>query len=1298
MTNKYSPLAGPVCAALLFVFGAVPSASSQTATLATFTLPEFFGVSWPDQPIEFRYDGGRPPLATTRMLGPNGSEVPYQWVSSCSDVTAVNGCIVVRSSMPANTNYTWTLQSGAAPAATPVNAMQVNQVGPNWEIGNGLTGVRIRTTAGNPGPWNQAPIQGIQLPNGTWTGVGSSPNLLYSEAGGAWLGCIGCAMQTPMTDATGYTATIVESGPLKVVVKATYTFNRPRYAYGQTVINPAGPGHYTAIFTMYAGSKSILVDEDSDMQFSYYLPVYNELSPDQARYRGFDAMNSGGLPDSACGYEAPAPVTGVTSGTPAVVTAALSMANSRRVLISGVVGSAVNGSYFAKTSGYPAGQFALYLDAALTRPFAGSGVYGGGGIVKPAYRGWGVHPTPDAYLDLTYTADRPASYTCSASTYRKLTTDYPAAAHAAGWYAEIYNSTAGANAPVVGFYTGRASQERYAATGPSMPGIYTSNHHWVTSQTAAGIQIDNLLRGPDSTVAAVIHRNWGIFVGTQAAMLSPISHQPIADEQNLLTGINLSRLYTYQLVYPDPPGGWTWQYLSSASANQVISQVRNGTSLCGSVTCEYNLLYNSETSMWGRALLDMWKGNSAASVQTALNGATQLAQKIVTVLAAGDNHFDGPMGYYQLGLSTSPETAVLNAILMDSNSTPAQKTTAKATLALFGCLLWDNDWFPIDNPTGESLGLANQVQQYLQYRTQSAAAAPSQPFLSSMVPTALKYPSNDLNTYFSPTGAAAGSTHYQSAFFEPLILNYLNLSLGGGISMADPKWAAYANWELSIQTPPEPRFGNIRKGYSNGDGNTEADVRTGMLGTALYPVNPSLAGNLMWAWKQSSSATQLTEDSQFVTTLAAIDPNIPPVQPVLSSTNIPGYHSVERYNFATPNETALWFINGGFYSAGGHRHADDGQVSIYAHDAPLAIDWNANLYSPQTPGRFMHNSIVYDSELSHLWSADNAGLSDAPGPLLNPTNTEFAAFPNSTTSTATFSSQDGTQWTRTVRTLNFNPTYPVIAVKDAFSGPSALTGKTLTWNLMATGQVGTPVGPVVPTTRFSTGCQSTAGALPSNGTVSGLAAGISEFSFTGAVWPQHPTQGINFDVFTIASTSAQQFMIGNWGHGCHPSRESAEYRTANGTAFAESQHILRIHDSGPFSTVIMPYRKTEAPAARTVTSQACGTQIVQGAETTCFNDSAATYTNGTKGILSVYDTSSQTGFGITVSGGPQEVLVQPGSITWTAGGVTPGIRNLTLQGTWYPNQPVAQSGSTFSYASAGGSQAAPATIVFTQTP
>src|SRR5262249_6989394 len=256
-------------------------------------------------------------------------------------------------------------------------------------------------------PWNLAPIQGILLPDGvTWTGAGDSPNLLYAETsqnGGA--GCIGCPLRTPVYTATGYSVTMVDSGPLKVVLKATYSFNRPRYAYGQTVVNASGAGHYTITVTMFANSKSIHIDEDSDMQFAYYLPLYAQLTPDQARYRGHDSIDATGASNPACGYEASLQISNASNAQPVVISAPASLSNGQRVLISGVQGnSAANGTFYAKTSGYPGGQFALYLDANLSKPVAAAGDYTGGGFVKPAYRGQNITPTPDAYLDLTYTA------------------------------------------------------------------------------------------------------------------------------------------------------------------------------------------------------------------------------------------------------------------------------------------------------------------------------------------------------------------------------------------------------------------------------------------------------------------------------------------------------------------------------------------------------------------------------------------------------------------------------------------------------------------------------------------------------------------------------------------------------------------------------------------------------------------------------------------------------------------------------------------------------------------------------
>ncbi len=1281
---------------LLWTTAVMAASPCRAQTLQTFQFAELFGVSWPMQPIEFRYDGGKPSLSTTRMIGPSGAEVPYQWVSSCSDATAVKGCILIDSNLPANANYTWTLQSGAAPQATVVNPVVFSTVngpafGSNslqyYQLTNGLTGIRIISPWSNYSPYNLAPIQGVLLPNGVWTGTGASPNFLYAESK-AQQGNVGAPQQTPMYTATGYTVSMIDYGPMKTVLRINYTFNRPQYYYGSEIINTAGQGHYTLIVTMYNNSKSILIDEDSDMQFTYYLPVYAQLWPDQARFRGHD------VPSPSCGYEAAIPVTGATNTAPIVVSANYSLSNGQQIQIGGITGnSAANGVYYAQTSGYPAGRFALYQDAAMTMPVVGSGNYTGGGIMKPAYRGWLLNPAQDAYLDLTYTGDRPPAWACSASTYRGLVSYYPPADHGAGWYEEMYNSTAGSAGPVLGFYTGRLSKQINSDIGPNLPSIYTSNKHWISGTTDAGIEVVNMLRGAANNIATDTHRNWAIWVSTQADLLPTNQHQPISTDQNALASINLTHLYSYKLNYPDPSGGWQWLYLQPAAAQQLISWVRNGIPVCGSVNCYFNLLA-SGSEWYTEAEMEMWQGNTTAAVQAALNQVLSLTQSIVNVIANGDNQWYSPYSYYQIGLYTTPVIPLLNAIIMDSNATAAQRNFAKAILALFACLMWDDDWFPIDNVGGA--GLANQSEMYYQFRAELAGAIPSQPVMAADLPTAISYVTSEFDQYFSPTGAVPGSTHYESAFFEPMIVNFQSLAMNGYVNFTDPKWLAYANWELSIQTPPEPRFGNLLKGYSNGDGNTEGDARTGMLATVLKQANPAVAGNLMWAWQQSNTPTSLTEDVS-VDSEFFIDPTIPPVMPQLNSINIPGYHSVERLGFGTPHHTVAWFIDGGIYSPQGHRHFDDGQVSIYAHAAPLAIDFNANLYNPEVPGRFMHDSIVYDSELPNSWSADQPLLTYASQLMNNPTNTEFGAFLNSTTASATFSfPSDGTVWTRMVRTMAFNPAYPIIYVTDNFSGPSATAGKTLTWNMMATGAVSTPAGPITPISRFSAGCQSPAGALPSNGTVNTLGAGLQQFNFTGFTWPQHATGGINWDLFTLSSATGQQFLIGNWGHGCHPLREQAEYMAANGAPFAEIQDILRIHGTGPFTSIILPYRKTETPT-RTVTQQSCGVQIAQGSEITCFNPSVAQYSNGAKSILTVYDGSTQSAFGVTAAGGPQEVVIQTGQITWTLSGVAAGTRSLTLPGNWYPNQPLAQTGSTFSYSFPGGQQTTPVTITFTQT-
>ena len=309
---------------------------------------------------------------------------------------------MVRSNLPANASYTWTLVSDV-PAAPGLqtNPVMESTVGNNFEISNGLTGVRVVQT--NNANTNLAPIQGIcytlctsPVPGASWTGTGA---VLLSQSL-AFLGNVSEPLNTPLIPqlAPSYSVTVVDSGPMKTVVKASYTFTRPVYTTGNFIINNAnsangdpvntpGSGHYTTLVTLYANSKSVLIDEDTDMQFTYSLPVYAQLTPDTARWRGFDAGNP------ICGYEPPLTVTGATGTTPVVITTLTSgnLTNGQVVAISGV-------NYYAKTIGYTATTFALYVDPNLTVPVAAN-AYISGGIVKPAYRGQGLVPDEDAFQD-----------------------------------------------------------------------------------------------------------------------------------------------------------------------------------------------------------------------------------------------------------------------------------------------------------------------------------------------------------------------------------------------------------------------------------------------------------------------------------------------------------------------------------------------------------------------------------------------------------------------------------------------------------------------------------------------------------------------------------------------------------------------------------------------------------------------------------------------------------------------------------------------------------------------------------
>ena len=237
----------------------------------------------------------------------------------------------------------------------------------------------------------------------------------------------------------------------------------------------------------------------------------------------------------------------------------------------------------------------------------------------------------------------------------------------------------------------------------------------------------------------------------------------------------------------------------------------------------------------------------------------------------------------------------------------------------------------------------------------------------------------------------------------------------------------------------------------------------------------------------------------------------------------------------------------------------------------------------------------------------------------------------------------------------------------------------MTWNLMSAGAVLTPGGEAIPPARLNTTTDGTVNAYPSVSSTIALNAGVNRFGFTGQSWRQHPTGGIDWDLYTI-SGEPQQAVIGNWGHVWSPSAEASQYQAANGTPFSESQQILRVYGNGSFWTLILPYEKGRRPADLSVIQDPSTNDvaITRVAETVRLNEHYYSYSNGRKVALTAFDTVPVVGNGMAISGGPMEIVLGSGTATVTFHGA-PGVRTFSLPGSWTAAGGISGSGSSFTY-------------------
>lgn len=476
----------------------------------------------------------------------------------------------------------------------------------------------------------------------------------------------------------------------------------------------------------------------------------------------------------------------------------------------------------------------------------------------------------------------------------------------------------------------------------------------------------------------------------------------------------------------------------------------------------------------------------------------------------------------------------------------------------------------------------------------------------------------------------------------------------GNLFQSEPVISKFARFYMSMLTPPEVRFGTSRKLISIGDGSTESSAMFGELGTYLAPTDPALSAELMAAWKASGAA----HSGFHGTTVVKIDEDLPASHLKLSSAQWPGWCSVLRSGVDTPNESALWFVNGDFYSD--HNHYDKGSVTFYALGAPIAIDWGS-VYYPAAIEPYVHSGVLPEESIGTRWDADSPKLDASRQPWVRSVQERFADFDDATYSVASFEAPNGSKWLRSVAMVHPDDRQPFILINDLVGGAYGSTPRVATLNMMARDQVTTPAGPIAPPLRLDDPAHNRHD-LPSATPPVALAAGLNRFHFQGQF-------GVDWDLYTLSS-QPQQFLIGSWGHSWHPTGEAVQFQRVNGQPFREQQYILRVRGSGPLKTLIVPSRPGTTPAVITRNGDRVEYRSGGNSEGVIGSDYQA-YRTQSRVTLTAFDSASASAYGVSISGGPAEVTLKYDHAFLTITGPK-GRREFHLGGDWESKGPAVQ--------------------------
>jgi hypothetical protein len=847
-------------------------------------------------------------------------------------------------------------------------------------------------------------------------------------------------------------------------------------------------------------------------------------------------------------------------------------------------------------------------------------------------------------------------------------TTYPYMSHwdpwgvSTGFYWQLYDSRLNGSDNMLGIFAGPASR----LISPGLTGV-SFDTNMVNGQPRAALQVRFQRLMPTQYYTTHMRFGWGIYLGQKSADVKPqMEVQGINKQMNVHSGMNLNTLAKLPVDFPDPKEGYGTLYAPITAWKKVAEALREEKSKGGRAL--YTLQYNANPYFVD--LLQYWASPTPESAKKAADVVNGFAKAYLDTQVNGEGIYQHSTHYFMGASGMSSFIIWIDQLLASDQLAAEEKAKLKRSAALFATALWDNDVAPMQDNTGMNWGPANMSSMWRGTRYTYTLFLSTHPSFSKEVEAVRKDAISLLYDYTNAAGACSASAHYTGASMVPILNLMQQMQMRGVVDAfaTEKRLTDYAEWEMQLLTPPEVRFGGLRKIVAVGDGSTEQNVRIGQIGTGFAKSNPELSARLMGAWKAMGSP----QDNFYGASLLKIDAGLPAVSPKLGSAQFDGWMSVLRHGWDTKDETSIHFVNGDFLTD--HRHNDQGEVVIYALGAPLSLDPGC-MYYPRPSSAYLHSMALPESILGYAWDADRVPL-DKPGEgysiwIGQSSYTPLQAFTESSSASTTFArgKNKAMTWQRTVRNLHPDPAHPVIVIDDVFGGKDLAHKPVVsTLMLMAQGEVTTPVGKQTPVERTHSADQlTTPEKLPYTGPAFPLAEGLNKFAFTGQ-W------GIDWELY-VDAPAPMQASIGNWINKWHPSTEQGQFQRAQGKPFEERQHILRVRGQDATRFIILPYRKGEQPEAFQVEKLETGTRIRSGEMTLLLGAHGYACSRGTRQSVTTFDIEPVDELGIYLTGGPAELILDEQTGTLTLSG-TAGERKVRLPQGWKPtaNPAVSKAG------------------------